>query len=87
MRLTLDKMGRVVVPKTLRDRFALGAGDELEVLPEADGFRLRPARRTPSLAEKDGLVICSSEVTPGAWDLAAFLEQEREQRSREVGGL
>ena len=87
MKLTLDRMSRVVVPKSLRDRFALAPGHELEVLIEADGFRLRPALAARVLAEQQGLVVCDSEVPPSAWDLADFLERERAQRSREIGGL
>ena len=87
MKLTLDRTNRLVVPKALRDRFALAPGHELEVLLEADGFRLRPVRATPALAEKKGLLICTSALPSEAWDLAAFLEQERDQRSRQAGGF
>ncbi len=87
MTLTLDKMNRLVVPKALRDRLALEPGDELEISLEADSIRLRPVRPAPALTEKDGLLICSSEVPPSAWDLGAFLDQQREHRHREVGGL
>ncbi len=87
MTLTLDKMSRLVVPKILRDRLALAPGDELEVSLEADCIRLRPVRPVSSLTEKNGLLICSSEAPPSAWDLGTFLEQQRDKRSREVGGL
>lgn len=87
MRLTLDKMSRLVVPKQLRDRFALAPGHELEVLVEADGFRLRPVHATPALKAKSGLLLCTSELPPTAWDLGAFLDKEREQRSRHLGGV
>lgn len=87
MKLTLDKMSRLVVPKPLRDRFALAPGHELEVVVEADGFRLRPAHVAPALAAKNGLLVCTSELPPTAWDLGAFLDQERAQRSRQVGGV
>lgn len=80
-------MSRVVVPKQLRDRFALAPGHELEVLVEVDGFRLRPVHASPVLAAKDGLVICTSELPTTAWDLGAFLDKEREQRSRPLGGV
>lgn len=36
MRTTIDGAGRLVVPKALRDRLALGGGGEVEVL-ERDG--------------------------------------------------
>ena len=87
MKLTLDKMSRLVVPKPLRDRFALKPGDELEVTIEADGIRLRPALPSSPLAEENGILICSSEVPPSAWDLGAFIEGQRDQRSRELGGI
>ncbi len=87
MKLTLDKMSRLVVPKAIRDRFALAPGDELEVLVESDGFRLRPVQPASALTSQDGLLICTSELPPTAWDVGAFLDKEREQRSRQLGGV
>jgi AbrB family looped-hinge helix DNA binding protein len=87
MRLTLDKLSRVVVPKPLRERFALAPGDELEVIMEIDGFRLRPVAAAPVLTEKEGLRVCASEVPTSTWDLGEVLERERQQRSRQVGGV
>jgi AbrB family transcriptional regulator (stage V sporulation protein T) len=87
MNLTLDRMGRIVVPKALRDRFALKPGDDLEVILEPDGIRLRPAAAASSLAEKEGILVCSSAVPPEVWDIGAFIDQQRTQRGREMGGL
>ena len=87
MKLTLDKMSRLVVPKAIRDRFALAPGQELEVLVESDGFRLRPVQAASALTSKDGLLICTSELPPTAWDIGAFLDKERELRIRQLGGV
>ncbi len=87
MKLTLDKMSRLVVPKPLRDRFSLKPGDELEVTIEADGIRLRPVFPCSPLAEENGILVCSSEVPPSVWNLGAFIEGQRDQRSRELGGI
>ncbi len=87
MKLTLDKMSRMVVPKPLRDRFALKPGDELEVTVEADGIRLRPVVPLTPLAEKSGILICTSELPAAVWDTGDFMESQREQRSRELGGM
>lgn len=87
MQLTLDKMSRLVVPKAVRDRFALKPGDDLELTIEPDGIRLRPATVASPLAVENGILVCSSEVPPSAWDIGAFLEDQRDQRSRELGGL
>ncbi|MEO5713580.1 MAG: AbrB/MazE/SpoVT family DNA-binding domain-containing protein [Luteolibacter sp.] len=87
MKLTLDKMSRLVVPKGLRDRFALKPGDELEVTLEADGMRLRPVHPSSPISEENGVLVCSSEVPVSTWDIGTFIDGQRDQRSREIGGL
>ena len=87
MKLMLDKMSRVVVPKPLRDRFGLKPGDELEVRVEADGIRLCPVQPVAAVVMEGGLLVCSSEVPAAVWDLPTFIGQQRDQRSRELGGI
>jgi len=87
MKLMLDKMSRLVVPKGLRDRFSLKPGDTLEVTVEPDGIRLRPVQPASPIAEENGILVCSSEVPPSTWDIGAFIDSQRDQRSREIGGL
>lgn len=87
MQVTLDRMSRIVVPKAIRDRFALKPGDELEISVELDGIRLRPLAPASPLAEESGILVCSSEVPPSAWDVGAFLDEQRSQRIKEIGGL
>ena len=81
MTLTLDKMNRLVVPKQLRDRFGLGPGDDLEVTLEGDGIKLRPAHPASVTTLEAGVLVCSSEVPLAAWDIGAFIDQQRELRS------
>lgn len=80
-------MSRIVVPKSIRDRFAIKPGDELEISIEPEGILLRPATPVPSLTEEDGILVCSSAVPPSAWDIGALLEEQRSSRSAELGGL
>jgi AbrB family looped-hinge helix DNA binding protein len=87
MHITLDRMSRIVVPKAIRNRFALKPGDDLEMTVESDGIRLRPAAPASPLAEEGGLLVCSSAVPLSAWDMGAFLDEQRTQRSTEIGGL
>lgn len=87
MTVVIDKMGRLVVPKPLRDQFALEAGSELELTVESDSFRLRPVESGPVLEERDGLLVCTSELPPNAWDLNRFIDEQRNLRSKEIGGL
>lgn len=87
MTLTLDKMNRLVVPKSLRERFSLQSGDELEITLEPDGIKLRPLHPASAVATVEGVLVCSSEVPVTFWDTGAFIEQQREERSQNLGGL
>jgi AbrB family looped-hinge helix DNA binding protein len=87
MQITLDRMSRIVVPKAIRDRFALKPGDDLEVAIEADSIRLRPASPASPLTEEGGILVCSSAVPSSVWDIAAFLDEQRNLRSTEIGGF
>ena len=87
MTLTLDKAGRIVVPKAIRDRFALAPGAEMEMEVTAAGIHLRPLTAGSSLTQKGGILVCTSELPVEAWDLPAFLEGEREARARRIGNM
>jgi len=53
--VTIDRAGRVVIPKELRDRLGIEADTELEVTAEGDGIRLTPRRRPGrAVIDEDG---------------------------------
>jgi AbrB family looped-hinge helix DNA binding protein len=58
MLVTIDRVGRVVIPKDIRDRLALGSDAELEVDLEGDSIRLTPVRqRGRQMVVRDGLAV------------------------------
>ena len=58
MKATIDKAGRLVIPKALRDRFGLRPGT---VDVRADGSALRvEALASDELAERDGLLVTAA---------------------------
>jgi AbrB family looped-hinge helix DNA binding protein len=62
MRTTIDKAGRLVIPKVLRDRVGLQSGD-VEITADGATLRVEPIF-DDSLVEKDGrLVVPTSHVT------------------------
>ncbi len=66
MIITIDMAGRLVVPKTLRDRMGLKPGTQIE-LEERDGeLTLRPVGPRAVAVERDGRVVLttSSPVPP-----------------------
>ena len=59
-RLTVDKAGRIVLPKPLRDELQLEAGDTLELESSGDKITLRPTRGNTQLRKKHGVWVFRS---------------------------
>ncbi len=79
MRLRIDKSGRIVVPKPLRDRLGLKPGTELEAVDQSGGVFLRVVEQRPAMVKIDGLWVHQGVAQPGAnWD--RILEEVREER-------
>ena len=58
--LTLDKAGRVVLPKPVRDEMQLRAGDPLVLERSEDRIVLRPRRGGAGLHKKQGIWVFST---------------------------
>ena len=56
MRTTIDKAGRVVIPKPLRDRLGLRAG-EVELTADGNAVRIEPVAGDQLQQRGDRLVI------------------------------
>jgi AbrB family looped-hinge helix DNA binding protein len=55
--LTVDKAGRVVLPKPVRDELQLSPGDSLELESSEDRIVLRPVRGAGPLRKKSGIWV------------------------------
>ena len=56
MKTRIDRAGRLVIPKELRDRYGLEAGMEVEVIPVPDGITLVPARTERRIVRRGRVV-------------------------------
>ncbi|MGH9453317.1 MAG: AbrB/MazE/SpoVT family DNA-binding domain-containing protein [Terriglobia bacterium] len=56
-KLTLDKAGRIVLPKPLRDELQLTPGDALEIETCGEEITLRPVRGNAPLRKKRGIWV------------------------------
>ena len=83
MQLKIDRAGRIVVPKAIRERLGLEAGTDLEIIEGAGGILVRPAKREPLLVREGKLLVHTGKL-PGSYDPARMVDDERETHIREL---
>ena len=76
---TVDRFGRIVIPKKARDRFGLEAGSALEVDEREDGILLRPTREQAPLRVKGSVSVFSGELVG---DAESAVQRHRQERIR-----
>jgi AbrB family looped-hinge helix DNA binding protein len=55
--ITIDKTGRVVIPKEIREEFHLEPGDQLAVETDSERVTLRPIHRGSPLRKEGGVWV------------------------------
>ena len=83
MTVTIDKAGRIIVPKEFRQRLGLRPNTELEIVDHPGGLLLRPVGSRPSLVKMNGLLVHQGRLEDGA-DLSRVLESIREERIQDI---
>jgi AbrB family looped-hinge helix DNA binding protein len=63
VKTTIDSLGRIVVPKALREALGLTPGMTVDVSRYGAGLQLVPAGRTARLVEVDGALVAEA-TTP-----------------------
>jgi len=83
MELRIDKAGRIVVPKPLRERLGFKPDSELVAIEQPEGVLLKRVEQQPSMVKVDGLWVHQGRAEPGAnWE--RILEDMREERIESV---
>ncbi|MEJ7630360.1 MAG: AbrB/MazE/SpoVT family DNA-binding domain-containing protein [Nocardioidaceae bacterium] len=63
METTVDSVGRIVVPKPLRDALGLVAGSTVDVSRYGSGLHLVPTGRTARLVDEVGVLVATGTTT------------------------
>ena len=82
MKTRVDRFGRVVVPKTIRDRHGIGPGCEVEIEDSGENIVLRVLSDYPGLVEKDGILVFRGRA---AGDMESVVRSLREDRFKKLG--
>lgn len=80
MRTTIDKAGRLVVPRVIRERVGLTGGGEVEIELDGSGIRIEPIAEG-ELHAQGGLLLIPSTGTPvDAATVRGLIDADRHAR-------
>jgi AbrB family looped-hinge helix DNA binding protein len=85
-KVTLDRAGRVVLPKPLRDMMNLAPGDTLDLTVRGDELTLRPTRGATPLQKERGVWVFRTGKPLTVDEAAETLRTIRAQRHRQNAG-
>ena len=78
MTITIDKAGRVVLPRSIRDRLNLIPGSELEIDVKGNEINMTVSSTETKLIEKKGALVFDGRSCADI-DIAEFINQQRAQ--------
>lgn len=74
---TVDDVGRIVLPKPLRDRLRLRPGTKVDVSEYGDGLHVTPVSRTARLEEVDGHLVAVADTPISDDDVLGLIDAGR----------
>jgi AbrB family looped-hinge helix DNA binding protein len=83
VRVTLDKAGRIVLPKPLRQELQLAPGDTLVAETSGEQITLSPLRGTAGLRKKHGVWVYRAGEPLSDTVVQETLRQVRRERDEE----
>ncbi len=83
MEATLDRFGRIVIPKKIREDFHLQVGSPIRIEEGEGEIILKPVEGEPNLVKKDGVLVFSGKAV-GSVETA--IEEHREGRNKMLRG-
>jgi AbrB family looped-hinge helix DNA binding protein len=84
--VTIDRAGRVVLPKALRDELRLSPGDTLDVTVHDDAVKLHPRRSATPLQKERGVWVFRTAEPLTAHETDDTLRNVRAQRQHHNAG-
>jgi len=80
--VTIDREERVVIPKTVRQKLQLEAGDTLELESEGNAVTLRPVHAASPLRKEHGIWVFYGRKPLTVSEADKLIRDAREERDR-----
>jgi AbrB family looped-hinge helix DNA binding protein len=84
--IIIDKAGRIVIPKEIRDKLRLGAGDSLSLQCDGESLTMRPVQAGAPLRKEHGIWVFHSSKPLSLEEANQIVRDVREQRDRQNAG-
>jgi AbrB family looped-hinge helix DNA binding protein len=86
MTTKIDKFGRILIPKPVRERMGLRPGSPVSLV-EAEGgsIEIKAEPRAPLVARRGGLLVYTGPAGGDSAETLRALREERDARNRSAG--
>jgi len=84
--ISLDKAGRLVVPKEMREALHLRAGEPLKIEQQDDAIVIRRESHGRGLICEEGVWVYDGGAPTNHIDVIQAIEEDRERRMRYLSG-
>jgi AbrB family looped-hinge helix DNA binding protein len=84
METTLDKFGRIVIPKRVRDDLGLKPGAVLQIEQADQRILMEPVHEGPHVVVKNGVLVFSGTATG---DIVGAIQAHRQERLSKAGSV
>ena len=84
MDAVLDKFGRIVIPKVIRDALGLRPGSAFHIEERDQEIRLKPVEGASHLKNEGGWLVFTGELEG---DPSKIVESVREERLQHIAGM
>ena len=84
MQLTMDRFGRMVLPKAIREEFHLRTGSRLEIEEGTNCIILKPIEGADAVRQKEGVLVYAGTADE---NLETAVARQRRQRIAGLTGI
>ena len=81
MELTLDKFGRILIPKEVREELGLQPGSSLHLEKTKRGLKLNKVDEAQSLVRKGGTLIFIGKIIGDVEEIIGQIRNERDRKN------
>ncbi len=81
---TLDKYGRILIPKKMRKKMGIAKNAQLKLVQEENRLIIEPIPEETPLVIENGFLVYTGEMPD---DVDDFIQKDREDRMRQVLGV